>query len=292
VFAGTPPGAGKVRWVVLASQPRTDEIALVYSDHSAASGQWQLYTVTWNGSAFDPKTTHMLTDASGSAPGLGRSTQAFDVAYEDQSGDLLIIASNACCSCMTAVVRLAGTTTLDGPGNSACGHWTFQKLAAQRGGNGIVLAGDQGSAIIWAGSFFYPTAISWPGPASSGFVAWSDAAWVGSQPVAIAVQRGWPDTTPPGGRGNMYWLRSSTNGSWQQPAPVAVAGMEDLVRVQLEAFPAEDRVMAALADSANSLWVATYDMSGAWVVSNAKAPVVSKQLATSATRVFSIAIKQ
>jgi hypothetical protein len=285
VFVGVaPPGTGKVRWVALARRSGSDEVVLTYSDFTQI-GQWRAYTVTWDGAKFQK------AEAITGAAGLGRDTQAFDAAYEDKSGDLMIFASHSCCMCFGAGVRLAGTTAFNGPSNDACGFWSFVRLVPQRGGDGIVLVGDEGDVAIWSGAFFYPTWGYWPGPTHSGITAWADAAWVGSQPVAIAVQRGWPDEPPPGGVGSILWTRSSTGGTWTQPLPVAVPGMKDVTRVQLEAFPAEDRVIAALADSAKSLWVATYDLSG-WVVTNSKAPVVKNQLATPDTRVFSIAIKQ
>jgi hypothetical protein len=277
-----PPGTGKVRWVALARRSGSDEVVLTYSDFTPIG--WSAYTVTWDGAKFQK------AEAITGAAGLGRDTQAFDAAYEDKSGDLMIFASNSCCMCFGAHVRLAGTATLDGPSNDACGFWSFVRLVPQRGGDGIVLVGDEGDVAIWSGAFFYPAAGYWPGPTHTGTPAWADAAWVGSQPVAIGVQRGWPGENPGGGVGTVHWIRSSTGGTWQQPAPVAVAGMADVTRVQLESFPAEDRVLAALADSAKSLWVATYDMSGAWSVNST--PVVNKQLATPDTRVFSIAIKQ
>lgn len=291
VFAAAPPGAGKVRWVVLASRPRSDEIALVYSDHDAALDRWNLYTVTWNGTSFDPKTKAVLTESGGTNPGLGRPTQAFDAAYEDLSSDLLIVQSNACCSCLGYDIRLASGAS-SGGSNTACASWTFQKLAAQRGGNGLALVGDHGSAVIWSGVFFYPAVTTWPGPSSSGEIAWADVAWVGRQPVAIALQRGWSDQSPPGGSGVLHWLRSSTNGTWIAPPPFAVPGLGAVERVQLEAFPKEDRVLAAFVDDAKSLWVATYDLGKGWVLTNSGAPIVSKSLSSTDTRAFGIAISQ
>lgn len=290
VFA-TPPGKGKVRWVVLASRPRSDELALVYSDHDPALDRWNLYRVIWNGASFDPASALVLTETSGDTPGLGRPTQAFDAAYEDQSGDLLVVQSNACCSCLGYDIRLANGATSSGA-NTACASWTFQRLVAQRGGSGLALVGDHGSAVIWSGVFFYPAVTTWPGPSSSGMIVWADVAWVGSQPVAITVQRGWSDPNPPGGSGALHWLRSSTAGTWVTPPPFAVPGLGAVERVQLEAFPKEDRVLAAFADDAKSLWVATYDLGKGWALTNGGAPVVSKTLSSTATRAFGISISQ
>jgi len=241
-----------------------------------------------NGDAFEQTAAPITNPDDKDSPGWAGTRRPSTRPNEQKSGDLIVVASNACCSCIGAAVRPANSTAFDGPSNDACAHWTFMRLVPQRGGDALALVGDWGSAVIWSGSVCLPRdhGVGWAHAA--GEIAWADAAWVGSQPVAIAVQRGWPQENPEGGVGNIHWLRSTTGATWQKPAPVGVAGMADVTRVQLEAFPRRTACSPRSRDGAKSLWIGLTTRSG-WAVS--KAPVVSKQLATSNTRVFSIAIK-
>jgi hypothetical protein len=272
----TPPGTAAVRWVVLAARPGTDEIALAYSDSST-----HLYNVVWDGSAFVDTSKIKLSDTNG----MGHTVQSFDAIYEEKSGDLLVFASDNCCSCHGLGIKLAGQPKIDGGSNDICGSFAFAKLAALRGSDAAAIVGDLASASIWTGAAFYPAENLWPGPAVN-VRAWADVAWVGSHPVAVAVHRGWSDAS---GLGKLFWVRY--DGAWQNGAPLPVAGLGEVIWAQLEAFPAEDRVLAVFSDGAKSLWAATYTLAG-WKLENGGQPLTSKDLSTTAARAFGVAIGQ
>lgn len=287
VFA-TPPGAAAVRWVVLASRPGTDEVALVYAD--AAS---HLFAVIWTGASFAGSTTTKLDN------GMGYGGQSFDAAYEDRSGDLLVTNSNSCCRCFGYAWRRPGQGSRPGDdpftfeGGGPCGGWAFQRLAPQRGSDAIALVGSETTAVVWGGGAFY-SAVDWlwPGPGYSSGTVWADVAWVGRLPHAVAVHRGWTDSSMPEGRGRLHWLRSQPGGAWVNGAPAVVKGLGELTRVQLQAYPAEDRVIGVFSDDQSQLFVATYDEAKGWVVSNGGAPLSTDLADSGSWRPFSVHVGQ
>jgi hypothetical protein len=281
-----PLGTAPVRWVVLARQQRTDEIALAYSDASTF-----LFNAIWDGGAFVEGSKSNL---SADTDGMGRATQSFDAVYEDASGDLLVFASDSCCTCAAANIKRYHEAMVDKAAltNSICGLWTFMKLAPLRGSDAVAIVGDQAFASVWSGSAWYPASHLWPGPPGP-TPRWADVAWVGSQPVALVVHRGWAETNWTGGAGKVHWLRYNlVGGGWQSGAPLAVAGLGELLWSQLEAFPAEDRVMAVFSDDVKNLWAMTYSQAKGWTVANGGAALAANSLSTTSARAFSVAISQ
>jgi hypothetical protein len=73
----------KMRWIKMASHPTTDEIALVFSDDLK-----RLSSFIWDGSAWGNEPSSGLSDNCEVDDG---SFEAFDLAYESQSSDLLVV---------------------------------------------------------------------------------------------------------------------------------------------------------------------------------------------------------
>lgn len=285
-----PPGTTPVRWVKLAVRPRTDEVALVYSDEKTL-----LHAVIWDGKSF----REAETKATLASEAMGYKGRSFDAVYEDQSGDLLVVNGDDCCSCFGYYWRKPDKWTSPGnepyiwEGGGPCGRWKLQRLAALRGSDAVALAGDEATAVIWGGAAFYGGTITWPGPMiHDNRTIWADVAWVGSQPTAVLVHRGWTDSTMPEGRGRLHWLRSQPGGAWLRGKPHVVKAMGELVQVRLMAYPAEDRVFAAFSDDQGRLFAATYDLGKGWVAANSGAPVATDLASATDTRPFSVHINQ
>jgi hypothetical protein len=282
IFSGTPPGTEAVRWVLLVGSPRSDEISLLYSDASN-----RVFLVVWNGSAFLETEYRKLN--FGDVPGVGYPSLSFGAAYEDQSGNLLATEGDPCCSCLGFEYRVGPSWQTSDVGVACAYQWATVKLSPLRGSNAVAIAGVDANVAVWTGSGWYQAAMLWPVPEPPPHNPGGDVAWVGSQPVAIAVHRG--ESTFATGTGYLNWVRSSTGGVWQRGAPLAVAGLGVLSWVQLAAFPVEDRVLAAFSDG-SSLWVATYELGGGWALGNGGKPLADKALAIASTRPFSFDITQ
>ena len=282
----TPPGKAPVRWVTLASRPGANEIALAYSDAAT-----MVMAALWNGTSFVESSRGTLA-----GPTL-HVYQSFDVAYEQKSGEPLVVTGETCCSCFgyarkstTGGVFWEGSTS-----GSFCGSggstWIFQRLASQRGTNLIALAADKWTVGTWGGQGWTSLETLWNGPSGIDERRWADVAWVGAQPVAIAVQRGWTDGTSTAGRGKLFWSRYASS-SWQRGAAAAVAGLGELTWAQLVPAPTADQVLALFSDDNRNLYSAAYEEGKGWAVENSGAALAAKELSTSMTRPFSLDVWQ
>jgi hypothetical protein len=282
VFSGAPPGTAPVRWVTLASSPLSDEITVLYSDSAD-----HVYGVTWSGSGFAVE-----ADPCAYCGPDGFPTLFFDAAYESQSGNLMVANGDTQNACMGFGYRRGSVWETGSVGYICAVSWFSLRMVPQRGSNGIALIGPKANVAIWSGSAWYPASTMWQGPGNCDDVPGGDIAWVGAQPVAIAVQLGWLDASVPDGEGHLYWVKSSTGGTWQNGTPLAVAGMGALGWVRLAAFPAEDRVLAVFSDHLRSLWTASYELSGGWSIGNGGQPLASNELTVITSRPFSFDITQ
>jgi hypothetical protein len=286
----SPPGNHPVRWVRLAARPGSDEIALVFAD-----ARMDLYFVAWDGDAFRTGNSEKLTSDGSGYTGMGFETQSFDLAYE-ASGELLIAAGAACCSCLPTALKKPGEQKLSGSPEACSASWRLVRLVPQPAGDGIALLGDVAGAGLWDGGSFSQVERYWPGPGVQAAEPprYSDTAWVGQRPVAIAVHRGWDDLALPG-TGQLHWLRSLPDGTWQNGAPVKVAGLGELCWPQLRGYPAEERVLAVFADDQHRLRAASYDLIKGWSLLGAN-PLATDLAAFSqslpAPRTFSVEIRQ
>jgi hypothetical protein len=73
----------KINWIKMASHPTTDEIALVFSDDDS-----RLSAFIWDGSLWGNEPSSGLSNNCEVEDG---SYEAFDLAYESSSGDLLVV---------------------------------------------------------------------------------------------------------------------------------------------------------------------------------------------------------
>jgi hypothetical protein len=174
VFA-TPPGTGVVQWIELASDPRSDRIALVYSDTSN-----DVFAAIWNGTAWDQTTKVTLTTNGNTF----RTYRDVEAAYEN-SGDLLVAFLSAATDDVAYYTMAAGTTTwVNGGAVDAglAGSAAFLDLAPEPGGDRMALG-----VVVEAG-----------GACGLGAAVWNGAAWVNNGQV-------WSQA-------NCYWQADAVNG--------------------------------------------------------------------------------
>ena len=93
--------AGAVEWVKMESRPNSDEIALAFVDTAD-----DLNAFIWDGSAWTAEPTYVLYNNL-----VTTNSTKFDVAYEQNSGDCLIVSSMAGTTNAMYAVKLAGATT-------------------------------------------------------------------------------------------------------------------------------------------------------------------------------------
>lgn len=274
VFA-KPPGSAAVTWVTLAVKPGSDEATLLYADADT-----NVYTARWGGSAW---VATVATAGQLDGP-LGHTEQSFDAVHLGQSKRLLVTTAtlyNMCCGWFLDAQPQPG-----GP----CAPWSFQRLAARRGGDEAALVGEEASAVIFDGTSWKNEVTLWPSNVNYGSYGprWADVAWVGAKPLALLVHRGWSDTEAPGGKGQLHWATATTSGAWSKGVPVPVAKMGELQRVQLAPLPKDDRVLAAFADERGSLWTASFDGAG-W---SAPQSLASGELPVGYSQPFSLEVWQ
>jgi len=103
---GSPPGTGVVLWVELVSRPSSDEIALTYVDDNA-----DLFAITWDGTQWVSASSTTLETSVKTNPVSGVvSNRAFDAAYENSTGDLMVAWSRPSTSGFFYSTKAAGST--------------------------------------------------------------------------------------------------------------------------------------------------------------------------------------
>jgi hypothetical protein len=281
-----PPGKSPVRWVTLASQPGSEQLALVYSD-----GDTILHAASWDGSAFVEKSKQTLDDTP---PRF--ATPFFDAAYEQPSGKLLVAWGQQCCQNLNYRYTVANQATLELSNASVDNTWVFIRLAARPDGNVIALVGNHATVALWKnGGWAGPETRLWDPKWPTGLLGprWADLAWLGTKDRVLLVHRG--IDYEGNDRGQLRWASATSasatsTSAWQKHPPFPVAGMGELVFVELERFPAEDRVLAVFSDHAGKLWAASYSEAESWALLGGPIAQIAAPGSATASPLFSLDI--
>jgi hypothetical protein len=281
---GAAPGTGNVLWVELVSKPGSDEIALVYSD-----ANMKAYSVIWDGTSWG--TPQHLTSAS-DLPPQAIDFKAFDAAYEQTSGNLLVTWSRTDVGASNSNFGIE-YATYDGATWTAHPYYALVTgrvaqldLAAEPGGDRIALSGMDvdgntrfgldmwlggGAAGSWAvgglNEFETEAAGNHIEAAYSGGntgTAWTGVGWVGTSGEAVAVY-----SDPTGDQGVINWAKWD-GAAWAVQGDINIPGSAtNLIRsVQIKSFESQNKLMAVFSDDQNDLYAATYDGT-TWTVTEA-----------------------
>lgn len=276
VFA-TPPGTGAVRWVRLAARPGSDEVALVY-----AASDGRLHAVVWDGASFDEAATETTLETALAWV----DSQAFDVAYETLSGDLLVAWGYAGSGeKLRYATKAAGATTwtVQTLGGAKAEGWLV-RLAADPGSDRITMAvsegtqGDDVAGAIWTGAT-WSDVTEVDGKASS-----SDTdlvvAWAGSPGVAILIYR------DKDGPGRLDWARWVSGAGWSLQPDVTLSGVgESAFGAAVRAAGTND-VVLGLSDTSGYLFGLRYDGVN-WTFTQGGA-ALTPALSSTTTRAFDL----
>ena len=276
-------GTGTALWVELAARPNSDEIALVFLTDDS-----DLVAVIWDGDSWDEAGTGTLLDSTIATTTL---SQAFDLAYETLSGDLLVTwgHTNLIEEVRYAVKPAGSDTFTNADVNSAEAIGAIVRLAADPGSDQIACALSEGSldddtvGMIWNGSAFVHIAeFDLTAAADCKDVAVS---WVGSSGVAVFVYK------DADGGGTLDWARYTVTG-WQVQADQALPGIGDLEFIQGQSFPVQDKAMFVMSDDTASLFALTYN-GATWTITNGGAALETdlSDLGTS-SQPFHFALKE
>lgn len=257
VFA-TPPGNGSILWVEMAARPDSDEIALV-----CLSDTQNLTAVIWNGDTWNELGTATRLDTTIATT---TSSRAFDLAYESQSGDLVVVwgHTNLIEEVRYAQKPAGSGTFIQGLANSADAMGAIVRLAPDPNTDRLVCALSEGSigddvvGMIWTGSLFADIAEF---DLSASPTARDIAAnWVGSTGVGVFVYK---DND---GGGSLDWARYTPTG-WTKQPDEALGGINDLEFIQGANFPGSNQIMILMSDSGGSLYALTYNAT-TWTIMN------------------------
>ncbi len=257
VFAASP-GTGTVLWVEIACRAGTDELALV-----CLSDTQDLTAVIWDGDAWDEAGTATLLDSQITTTTLSR---AFDLAYEQVSGDLLVAWGH---TVLGEEIRFsekqAGSGTfVNGQANSADAIGVIVRLAPDPSSNRIACALSEGSiqddavGMIWDGSDFVEIAEF--DLSASPTARDISVSWVGTTGLAVYIYK---DND---GGGSLDWAQYEVGG-WHKQPDEPLPGVGDLEFIQAQSFPNQNKVMVVMSDSTGKLFALTYDGTD-WTVTN------------------------
>ena len=150
----TAPFAGKARQMKLAASPDSDEMVLVVSDDSSRD-----YAVVWNGSSWGTAITL-------SAAGSGDDRTDISVAYEQQSGDALVVYGRGATSVYYRTWNgstWSSEATYNAPGQ-ANGNVRWTALGSDPGSDRIALGvttfGGSTWLAVWQGDLFTHTQLA------------------------------------------------------------------------------------------------------------------------------------
>jgi hypothetical protein len=279
VFGGAQPGSAPVRYVRLAANPLSNDLALAYADAATS-----VHAAQRKGGAFGQP----ITMCEGPT---GEAYQSFDVAYTGITGHLLSICGNTCCSCMGYEVDLKDPSA---PQVCSAEAWQLIKLVPRAKTDEIAAALDRRMGVIWKGPGKGWSTSGQLNPVTAipndQYPWFADVAWIESPtPTALLVYRGWApydgSSTGPG-TGKILWGTSLvTTWSWTAGKSFAISGL-GVVEWPLLKTVDDSHVIAVVADSNRSLWTATFS-AGAWGAASS----VGSDLAQTVTRAFSMDLR-
>lgn len=285
---------GNVTWVKLASRPYSNEIALMFLQSTYISAN--LSVSIWNGSDWGSEPSGGLEVGSAIASdGSGEGDQeAFSLAYEQLSGDLLVVWGLDASPYMRYATKEADSstwTTSDAPA-SMSDEASITSLKPDPYSNRIAFASisssnDDMQGAIWDGDADVWTDIR--DNMDTGADTWAlndrlvDIGWIGATSSLVLVYQ--DDTT-----GIDYWTWAYGSGwiSYSDFTMPAAAGTDQ--SDQLYTFPEDDLALLIRSDSNNLLLAYTFDGS-TWESVN-PSPNITTTISSTVYEPFMFAFKQ
>ncbi len=261
--AAPDTNTGSPEWVELVAHPATDQVALLYADSDGA-----LVVAIWDGDDWVSERTRALQRAP-----FPTSHRAFDAAYEQSSGELVVVWSN----------REEGGEQIAFARLSSGGDWVsattalsgfqvdYVDLEAAPSGNRIALAvGDLSGTLrlglaMWDGDAWieaseHDRSIRGGNGDEVAVVSWSN------ENEAICV---YADEET----GVLDWARWSPAQGWEVQADVPVDSAKGFTEsVRLSPRLARGELIAGLLDSTGLLYSLVYDR-GSWNQTAAEGPL-------------------
>lgn len=253
---------GTVLWTELVPRPGTDEIALVALDDAQ-----RLTAALWDGTQWTrPILLATMVNEL-------RAFQAFDAAWEGQSGDLLVAwgYSQFAEETRYATLTRATDTWTTGQFVSTDALGKSLKLASDPTSDRIVAVFGEGTSdddvgvSVWTGTLWNNTAeMTLTGIAQSRAM---EVGWLGTSGLAFAVYRDQAQT------GAFQWARLNSGG-WRKMSEVFLPGVGKLVQAEARLVPGTSRVSMLMLDDAGALWAIEHDGTG-WILKNGGAPLAT-----------------
>ena len=263
VPVGTPAvNAGAVHWVELESRFGTDQLAVAYADADS-----KLVAMRWGGGGWNAPTVSKLEDNLKRNPVTGQvSNRAFDLAFEELSGDLVVAWGRDGVDGFHASVLPKGATSWTGVtaiAAPASGVPHFVDLASEPNGNRI------------AGGFFDMG----DGTERLGLATWDGASWVDygefdSQTLDVNDEAvgefhgsvGWLGTSgtaicvyPDDDDNKLDWARWTGSLGWSVESDVNVGGKRHSRSVLLRGFRSEAAALVLVSNEMGALHGFAFD---------------------------------
>ena len=211
--------------------------------------------------------------------------KAFDVAWESQSGDLLVSWGYSPNIEQTRFATLTNATKvwLTGQYNSTDAVGALLALASDPNTNRIAAVYGEGDfdddvcVSVWNGT-------QWTNTAEFSLFGQTDGralevGWIGTTGIAFAIYRDQTLT------GTFQW--GMFNGGWRRQPEVFLPGVAPIVRSKTKVLPGENRMLMLLLDETGSLFAVEYTGS-TWTLRNAGAPLATGLDAATAARAFDL----
>ena len=270
----TEPSGNAVVWVDMASQPGTDEVALLYSDDNK-----DLHGVIWDGNSWKEAESEVTfsTDLD------KRYHKSFALAYESISGELLVVFGENNTPGFTWTTKGRNSYSFSSNINQTFGSGSDTRYISDDTSHMELGADPSSDFIAYVGesdfSDDYDNAI-WTGTRWSDYYnrddgiedpngQWSelpfDAAWLAESQKAITLKREGDDDFE-----TYIWNRF---GSWSGKSVATVVGMGREHGMRAVSIPHEDGVLAMYIDSSKT-WAAHLDSPDvAWEILNDREPI-------------------
>lgn len=269
---------GIVHWIELESHPGSDHVGLVFADSNR-----DLVAMVWNGSQWLTTSAKTLeTNLKQNPVTLDVANRVFDLAFESQSGDLMVA---------------WGQQTESWPWyqmwSRDSGQWLDQAIREDEIVAGtphfVDLEAEPGSDRIAGGFFDLGDGIE-----RAGLGIWNGTVWIekrevdsqirdvddtaiGDQPGAVA----WLHATgvavmvyADDQKGTLDWGRWDQNRGWTLENDVAFGDKGFTESIAIRATPDGDRLVVLLSDETLALFTSTYN-GASWQVTNDGAPLTT-----------------